>query len=140
MKKAQLMNHPFYYIFVVIVIALIFIFGFRMISNLIKLQEQGKFVEFKVELKKAVDNVYVQNPGTKISFLLTFPKDAKEVCFEKFNTYSKLSSDSKYFISFNMDNLTHNKQNPYCIKIKNQQLSFALENKILNDKTVVEIL
>ena len=38
-----------------------------------------------------------------------------------------------------MDNLTHNKQTPYCIKIKNQQLSFALENNLKKFKKTKEI-
>lgn len=139
MKKAQLMSQPFYYIFIIIVIALILIFGFNMINNLIKTQEKAKFIEFKTDFKSSVESVYVKNPGTKISFSLLLPKDAGKVCFEKSQNTVKISSDSKYFASFNEDKLTHNKPNPYCIKAIGQKLNFILENKILNSKTYIEI-
>ena len=139
MKKAQLMSQPFYYIFVIIVIAMILIFGFNLINNLIKTQEKAKFIQFKTDFKGSVENVYVQNPGTKISFSLLVPKDLNKVCFEKIQNTVEVSSDSEYFISFNEDRLTHNKQNPYCIKASGKKIGFSLENKILNSKTYIEI-
>lgn len=140
MKKAQLMSQPFYYIFIIIVIALIFLFGFNVITKLQYTQEKSKSILFKTDFQQAVNNVYSQNPGTKLFFSLQLPKDSKEICFQRFLTYSKVSSDSRYFQSFDVNNLVHNNQeNTFCIKTKNEKLSFNLENKIMNDKTVVEI-
>ncbi len=139
MKKAQLMSQPFYYIFVVIVIALIFVFGFNIINNLIKAQEQSKFIQFKTDFNNIVDNVYSKSPGTKISSSLLLPKDAKKVCFNQFPDYTRVSSDSIYSISFTNNNLVHNKDNPYCINVKAQEVTFTLENKVISDKSIVEI-
>ncbi len=136
MKKAQLMSQPFYYIFIIIVIALVLVFGYRMINNLLNLQEQSKFVQFREDFKKEVNDVYTKNPGTRISQELLIPKDLKEVCFKQFQTYTKVSASP--YNSFNVDSLIPLNDN-YCLKVNNNKLSFTLENKILNQKTIVEV-
>ena len=138
MKKAQLMSQPFYYIFIVIVIALVLIFGFNLINKLQNTQEKAKFIQFKTDFNQDINNVYLQNPGSRSSFSLLLPEDVKQVCFKTNNLITKISSsESNYFQSFNVDNLVSNN---HCIKIINNRLSFTLENKIVNQKTIVEIL
>ena len=61
MKKAQLMAHPFYYVFVLIVVVLILIFGMDIIGKLKNTQEKSKFVSFKIDFENNVDNVYLKN-------------------------------------------------------------------------------
>ena len=138
MKKAQLMAQPFYYIFVIIVIALIFIFGFRIINNLINLQEQSKFVQFKLDLENNVKYVYTLNPSSRVTYNLILPKDVNEVCFKNFQEYSKVYSASRNFQNFDVNNLIPI-QDDYCIKTKDQKLSFTLENKIIDNKTRIII-
>ena len=138
MKKAELMSQPLYYVFVMIVIAMVLYFGFTVITKLGETKEKANFIQFKTDFQSSVSNIYSLNPGSKNSYSLLLPKDAKQVCFKKFADYSKISSDSKYFQSFDVNNLVSN-QNSYCIDIKNQKISFTLENKIFNGKTLVEI-
>ena len=138
MKKAQLTAQPFYYIFIMIVIAMILVFGFRIINNLRETQEQTKFVQFKTDLQASVNSVYLKNPGTKISYSSLLPKDVKQVCFKDFTTYTEVSAKSEFFLTFQVDNLIPKFDN-YCLQAKAGKLDFTLENKILNRETIVEI-
>ncbi len=133
------MAQPFYYIFIIIVIALILIFGYSTIKKLQETQERAKFIQFKSDLNNNINNVYLKNPSTKISFSLIVPKDAKQICFDKISQSTKVSSNSKYFNDFNNNNLVHDLNNPYCINVKNEKISFTLENKVINDKTFVSV-
>jgi len=142
MKKAQLMAHPFYYIFVIIVIALIFLFGFNIIQKLHETQERTKFFNFKTDLTSSVNSIYNLNPGSRNTYTLLLPKDAKRVCFKNLNSNTEISSDSKYFFKFNVENLIPKNTQPnanYCLQSINNKLTFALENKIINNKVMVEL-
>ena len=140
MKKAFLMAQPFYYIFAIILIALILFFGYNVINNLINLNEQGKFVTFKSDLTKTVNDIYYKNPGSIIQYSKTsthkpllLPRDVKEVCF---TSDGKVTAKSKYFQEFTVENLVPIVN---CITTINNELSFILENKIINNKIKVEI-
>ena len=139
MNKAQLMSQPFYYIFVIIVVALVLLFGFNMIKNLLETQEKSTFIQFKFDLESAINNVYNANPGTKLTYSFLLPKDASEVCFEKVSDGTRTRADSVYSQSFLNEKLTHNKANPYCIKVVNKNINVVLENKIINSKSLVEL-
>ena len=140
MKKAQLMAQPFYYIFVIIVIALIFLFGFNIINKLQETQERTKFTEFKIDFSSKVEYIYALNAGSRLTYTLILPKDVKKVCFtyDLSNLKTKVELDSKYGNDFYVDKLIIN--NNYCIQAKNNKLDFALENKILDGKTIVQLL
>ena len=133
MKKAQLMAHPLYYVFVLIVVVLILIFGMDIIGKLKNTQEKSKFVEFKIDFENNIDNVYLKNPGTKISYELSLPIDVKEVCF---NDNGEVKASSEYFQTFYVDKL---RTSVNCITVKNNILKFTLENKIVDGETIVEI-
>ena len=142
MKKAQLMSQPFYYIFIVIVIALIFLFGFNIINNLIKLNENAKYVTFKTDFEQAVNDMYYKNPGSIINYTknsnhkpLVLPKDVKEVCFIK-NGLTRVKASSLYFREFSVNNLVPEID---CIKSQSNSLSFTLENKLINNEIKVVI-
>ena len=138
MKKAQLMSQPFYYIFIIIVIALILYFGFNLIGKLRETQERATWAEFKIDFEKDLENVLLKNPGTKITSTILVPKDATKVCFQEFTDNDKVYSDSLFSTSFNVNNLIHD-ENPYCINVKSQRIEFTLENTILNNEKVVII-
>ena len=144
-KRGELQQQVFYYILVAVLIALILFFGYQQITRLTNLNEQAKFVTFKNDFQNAVNNLYYKNPGSVITYSLTsqnkpliLPRGVKEVCFKKLNNEVKVKSDSEYFIEFNVENLIPKEDN-YCIKAINSQLSFTLENKLVDGKTVIEI-
>ena len=139
------MAEPFYYIFAMIVIALIFFLGFKFINNLQETQEQAKFVDFKLQFQKFVDEIYFKNEGTTIVYSksssnqpLLMPKDVKEVCFQENSIGTKIYAESNYFKEFNVKNLRP-KENNLCLKVLDGSLSFTLENKVVNQETIVEI-
>ena len=144
MKKG-LMAEPFYYIFAMIVIALIFFLGFKFINNLQETQEQAKFVDFKLQFQKFVDEIYYKNEGTTIVYSksssnkpLLIPRDVKEICFQENSLGSNIYAESKYFKEFSIKNLKP-KENNLCIKVLQGTLSFTLENKVFNQETIIEI-
>jgi hypothetical protein len=153
MKKRGMLSEPFYYIFVIIVIALIFVFGYQQLSKLQNLNEKAKFITFKTDLKNAVNNIYYKNPGsiaiyssTSENKPLTMPKDTKKICFKKLNNVALVNSDSQYFTSFEINNLIPEEgtnlkidSGEYCANIKNSRFSFTLENKVVNKEIKVYI-
>lgn len=147
------MSQVFYYIFAIVLISLILLFGYQQIIRLQNLNEQAKFITFKTELQNAVNNVYYKNSGSIITYSidsankpLILPKDAKKICFKKLGNNAEVSSDSKYFTSFIIDNLIPEQgnnfkleNNEYCLTLKNSRFSFTLENKIISRETLVYI-
>ena len=137
MKKKGIIGQPFIYIFMVIVIAFIFLFGFRMISNLGDLNEKTIYLTFKSDFGKSVDSLYYKNAGSVLFFdkdsrnkPLRLPKDVEEVCFVE-NSKVKLPP----WDSFDVDNLTGSG----CIEVVDNQLSFKLENVVINGETFVQL-
>ena len=153
MKKRGILQQPFYYIFAIIVLTFIFLFGYQQITKLKSLEEQAKFITFKSDFGEAIENIYYKNPDSIIIYSqnsrnkpLTLPNDSAKIFFKKSNEQTLISSDSKYFISFYLDSIdlkegTNLKleNNEYCAKLKNSQFSFTLENKIQDGKTIIEI-
>ncbi len=58
MKKGQLLSQPFTYIFAILVIALIFVFGFNLITKLKTTTCGVENVKFETELKNEIERVY----------------------------------------------------------------------------------
>ena len=153
MKKRGLMHIPFYYVFIAIVIALIFIFGYQQIIRLQNLNEQAKFIQFKTDFQSAVNNIYYKNPGSIIAYSLSsankpliLPGDVKKICLKNLNAQVEVKANSKYFKAFTVNNLVAEQgnnlkleSNEYCNGIKNSQFSFILENKLINRETLVYI-
>lgn len=152
-KRGEVLQQPFFYILMIIVIALIFLFGYQQIARLQNLNEQAKFITFKDDFQSAVDNIYYKNPGSVITYSLTssnkplvLPKDVKKICFKNLNNQAEIKADSRYFKTFIIDNLVAEQGNnlkleddEYCSEIKNPQFSFILENKIVNQDTLIYI-
>jgi len=134
-----MVNQVFVYIFVIIVIALIFLFGFNMVKKLNNLNEQTVFLTFKTDFNEHVDNLYYKNVGSTMVFAsdsrnkpLRLPEEVEEVCFEN----GKVSLNPNYSI-FNSDKLTV--LSSICIPVVNNQISFRLENVVVNQETYVQI-
>ncbi len=66
MKKAQILSQPFLYIFAVIVIGLILVFGWTSIKNLIGFGDDVGSVKIFNDFRKAVDEVSKLFPGSSI--------------------------------------------------------------------------
>ncbi len=137
MKKG-IASQVFIYIFVMIVIAMILLFGFRQISNLNNLSEKSTYISFKSDFMKAVDDVYYLNKGSVLLFSedsrnkpLYVPKDIKKICFEG----NIVKFDSQKYNNFAVDNL----QGSECINIIDGKLRFRLENTIEDGNVIVKI-
>ncbi len=84
MKKG-LIDQPFIYIFAIVVIAFILIFGIRSIMSLINLEKEVEGNVFFSSLNNQIDHYYnlaTNSYGTKE---ITVPLDVKYVCFIKKN-------------------------------------------------------
>ncbi|MEK6834987.1 MAG: hypothetical protein AABX61_01855 [Nanoarchaeota archaeon] len=153
MEKRGVLEQPFYYIFAIILISLIFIFGYQQIIRLQNLNEQAKFVTFKSDFQDAINNIYYKNQGSVITYSLDsqnkplmLPKDVKKICFKKINNDAEVNAESKYSTNFIVNNLVPKEgfsfkieNNEYCAEIINSKFSFRLENKFINQGTIVEI-
>jgi hypothetical protein len=146
-KKGDLLGQPFVFILVLMVIALTFIFGFKMINNLRETQEKVKYVDFKTGLGNTVNDVYNANDGTRIVFSRTsshsplyLPRDVKEVCVEGEEVSFKLFPNSKNsFPNFDIKHLTGAGTGKYCIETVSGYLSFTLENVAKREEVFVVI-
>jgi len=126
MKKG-IASQVFIYIFVMIVIAMILLFGFRQVANLRNLSEKSVYVSFKTDFSKAVSDAYYLNKGSVLVFdkssrnkPLNVPKEARRVCFDG----GVVNFNSEIYEEFIVDHLQGNG----CINILNGKLSFRLEN------------
>lgn len=92
MKKGQMMSQPFYYIFAIIVIGLILIFGFKYAGKLFKVGCEVEVVDFVNDIKKEINELKTLSYGSsrecfvtkssgenKCEFIL--PNDVEGICF-----------------------------------------------------------
>jgi hypothetical protein len=93
-RQAQLMSQPFFYIFAVIVIALIFIFGFNYIEKILKLGCEVEVIDFNNDIQSKINEIsslsfgssyecsLVTHPGqTESRCELVLPSNIKGICF-----------------------------------------------------------
>jgi hypothetical protein len=81
MKKGQLFSHAYTYIFMVIVIALIFAFGFYVVNKTIETGENVELQNFIINLDEEVDSVYNLDFRSESVINLRVPGEMGEVCF-----------------------------------------------------------
>ena len=144
-KKSGQLDQPFVYIFVLVVLAFVVLFGVKYIGKTNELGDQASYLQFKSGMKDAASMVYTKNPGTFLTFSrtsankpLTLPKGIKEACFQDLGVKSKILLNSNKYADFTITSLSPAEQ-ALCIPIQNQQLSFSLENKVINQETFVII-
>ena len=81
MKKGQT-QLVFVYIFAIIVVALIVIFGYRAIKNFKDLGDEGQIVLFVDGIKNKVNDVYSLDKGSSIKLDdIILPGKVREICF-----------------------------------------------------------
>ena len=81
MKKGELLSQPFTYIFALILIGLLFFFGYKAINSF---QEKAQLVElanFVNDLKSNVKTYYNFDTGSSKQLSLSLPKKVKKICF-----------------------------------------------------------
>ena len=143
-KKAQL-DQPFIYIFVAFVVVLVLIFGVTKIKDMNELKEKSAYIKFKTDFQDAVSKTYIKNEGTLLTFSrdsnnnpLSLPSEIKEVCFKERIGETMVILNSYNYNDFKVNNLKPSASN-LCIPAINNQISFKLENKIINKEVKVEI-
>lgn len=140
MQKKGVSDQLFIYIFILVVIGLVFIFGIKQINNVRELNDKATYVEFKSEFVNAVDNVYNKNKGTRVTYStqssnkpIMLPNNVKRISFETANGKVKVVSSDKSYESFTVDHLRTNLN-----YLENRNgLSFVLENEVEEGETVV---
>ncbi|MBU2634488.1 MAG: hypothetical protein KJ674_04555 [Nanoarchaeota archaeon] len=142
MKKRGVMNLPFVYIFMIIVIAFVLLFGFRMIVKLNDLKEKTVYLTFEEDFKKEVEKMYNNNKGSMTTYSLGsrnkplyVPKDVNEICI---NGVRVTPDDFKYE-SFEVENLRgyNNGITEVCIDTKNGLFNFKLKNDVIGNEVYV---
>jgi hypothetical protein len=151
MKKAQLFSQPFIYIFIIFVIALLLIFGGRLISRLVNVQGDVEFNTFVSKLDKQIDDIYNLDYGSSVSLgNVVVPSKIKEICFLNLDReinyrveddltrrlISVVEDKNIFFISdeetlqprFNNKILVEDK-NPLCVKVEKSSIKVRLTNK-----------
>ena len=82
LKRGQILSQPFVYIFAIIVIAFILLFGIRSVIDIIKI---GNLVETKTlinKIEKQIDSCYNLDKGSTCSFEdVVISRNIKEICF-----------------------------------------------------------
>lgn len=164
-KRGQLLSQPFIYIFAIILVALILLFGVRLITNLTKQSEEVELVVFVSDLKTQVNNFYHFDPGSSKELNILLPKKIKQLCFysNKYPVTVELShpdlkdldlilqypqSDNLYVIpltaysetTFTIPNLQPPaSENPLCFTPKSGRLNALIETKAYQNNIYVEI-
>jgi len=149
MKRGQLLEQPFIYIFALVVIAFIFIFGFMAVSKVIKLGGSVEEVEFITKLRDNVNHFYNLDTGSMGEVSLNAPASVKYLCFVNQGTLDKfpeqdallktLAKDPNKNIflipregnqikSYKVENV-RGRKNPFCVLSKANKIVFKLENK-----------
>lgn len=80
-KEAQLFAHPFIFILTLVVVALILVWGFRVILDLKKQAELSELAVFVNDLKNDVKAYYYFDVGSSKQLNLNLPYKIKELCF-----------------------------------------------------------
>ena len=79
MKNAQAPSQVFFYILALVIVSLVFIFGYKAISGVNEKTEQTALIQFQTQLKNAVDTTISYGDERYLS--LSVPGDNLKVCF-----------------------------------------------------------
>ena len=144
MKKRGILDLPFVYIFMIIVIAFILLFGLNMIFKLNELKEKTIYLTFKTDLEREVEKMYDMNKGSVTTYKfnsknkpLKVPKEIKEICIDG----SNVILDNIKYEDFEIENLRSydNGLNEICVDTKNGYFQFRLENDVIDNDIYVLI-
>jgi hypothetical protein len=150
-KKGQLLERPFIFIFILIVGALTFAFGFFLINNLIKTSNCAQIGLFVNDIRSNVERYYSFDVGSSTEVNLKLPKNIKNVCFysrdeyinrDIFDEINQGLYDSINTLDYNLVFIPLNycgknlfkvermkaKENPLCI-LNTGNIKLTLENK-----------
>ena len=94
MKKGQLLSQPLFYIFAIVVIGLILIFGFNYLNKVIKIGCEVEILDFNADLQTKISELYSLSYGSSYECALVqysgqsenscefvLPQDIRGLCF-----------------------------------------------------------
>lgn len=145
MKKRGILSLPFVYIFMIIVIAFILLFGFNIIGKLNKFKEKTIYLTFEEDLRKEAENMYNMNKGSLATYSfnsknkpLQVPKEIKEVCVDN----NKIILNNINYEDFEIENLRSydNGFNELCVDTKNRFFQFRLKNDVIDNNVYVLLM
>ena len=145
MKKRGILDLPFVYIFMIIVIAFILLFGLNMIFKLNELKEKTVYLTFKTDLDKEVEKMYNMNEGSVTTYSfnsknkpLQMPKEIKEICVNG----DRIILNNLKYEDFEIENLRGYNEDfmEVCIDTKNGYFQFKLENDVDNNNVYVLLM
>ncbi|MCX6711866.1 MAG: hypothetical protein NT139_02425 [Candidatus Woesearchaeota archaeon] len=85
MKKGELLSQPFTYIFALVLMGILFFFGYRAIAGF---QEKAQLIElttFVNDLKYNIKTYYNFDTGSSKQLNLNIPKKIQRICFTNLN-------------------------------------------------------
>jgi hypothetical protein len=156
MKKGELLSQPFTYIFALIVIALLFFFGYRAINDFYEKAELVELGTFVDDLRYNINTYYNFDTGSSKQLTLNLPKKVKKICFTNLNENTNLptdpdlkllinKNDNMYIFpietfSINMFTIDHLRitQTPLCFNV-NGKFNAKITKIIYNKKPYVEL-
>ena len=93
-KKGQLMDRPFIFIFILVVSAFVFIFGFYLINNLMKASNCAQAGLFINDLKENINRYYNFDEGSGTELKLKLNKKITHICFTNKDELNKIMLDN----------------------------------------------
>ena len=128
MKKAQT-EHIFIYVMTGVLVSLIFIYGYKAITDFRQKTEDIGFIKFRNEIVNAIKNIYSEYSTVEIRGF-DVPQTYNEVCFvETKNTPLPATTNYKYKIIEDSITSGENK-NVFLISNRVVKKSFYIEEKI----------
>jgi len=144
MKKRGQLNLPFVYIFMIIVIAFILLFGYNIVTKLNTTKEKAVYLTFKTDINEEVERMYNKNKGSLTTFSKTssnrplqVPSDVKEVCIDN----NKVKFDNINYRDFDIENMKSYNDGfrEICINTRDGLFEFKLENSVVENNVYVLI-
>ena len=157
MKKGQLAGQPFVYIFAIVVIGLIVVYGAYVIIELISVRDTVETNLFLNNLKKEVDSCYNLDFGSTCGLNdLVVPSEFKEICFVntgEFIDFDVIEDEfTKELVEISVENENYNvflvpvlgkeldkrryfvnklrsNENPLCVNVIGSRIKLKLENR-----------
>lgn len=80
-KRGQLLSEPFFWIFALVVLAVIFVAGYVAINHVLEAKELVEYRVLKEDIESRVDDIYSSGSGTMNAKGILVPSNIRAICF-----------------------------------------------------------
>ena len=130
-KKGQIPSQVFMYVFALLVISLVLLFGITAINDFIDRTDRIELVKFKSDIKSEIQTISTEY-GSVINPSLTLSKRFKRVCFADDRAINNLGSISNPLIRNSIENQV--KDNVFLVEEIGVEQLKTMKIEVLNDK------